>query len=454
MTMLGLRSHCRGLGLGPRRSRSHASASTFHAVVAPGIASELTFGAPTVTVLAELVMADGIASGLTFGAPTITIPTELVVADGIASGLTISAPAVTVLAELVVANGIPSGLTFGGPAVTVPAELVMADGIASGLTVGAPTITIPAELVMADGIASGLTVGVPAVTALAELVVANGIASGLTFGAPAVTGLAELVVANGIASGLTFGGPTVTVPAELVVANGIASGLTFGSPTLATAPSIRTQIIQGRSGADPHNVTTSGFGWVAGDLVLAFTGISGTVTLSSVAGLTDDTYTQLTAVLPGAHDHRQYLHRGTVNGGAFDSTTRWDLSGSRPIVLALLSIVGGHSTLDASATDFGTGGALPSAPAITTTGPNRLIIAVATIRGAHVTNPPSAPSGYTLLGNAFTSSNNSNGTGQSTISVAYKAAPDAGTVAAASWGGLSNINSQPWETVQIAVKPA
>jgi hypothetical protein len=388
MSMLGLRSHCRGLGLGPRRSRSHASATTFYAVVAPGIASELTFGAPAVTALAELAVADGIASGLTVGAPAVTVLAELVIADGIASGLTFGGPTVTALAELVVANGIASGLTFGGPTVTVPAELV---------------------------------------------------------------------VANGIASGLTFGGPTVTVPAELVVANGVASGLTFGAPTIATiatAPSIRTQIIQGRSGADPHNVTTSGFGWVAGDLVLAFTGISGTVTLSSVAGLTDDAYTQLAAVLPGAHDHRQYLHSCTVNGGAFDATTRWDLSGSRPIVLALLSIMDGHSTLDASATNFGTGGALPSAAAITTTGPSRLIIAVATIRGAHVTNPPSAPSGYTLLGNAFTSSNNSNGTGQSTISVAYKAAPDAGTVAAASWGGLSNINSQPWETVHIAVKLA
>ena len=82
----------------------------------------------------------------------------------------------------------------------------------------------------------------------------------------------------------------------------------------------------------------------------------------------------------------------------------------------------------------------------------RLIIAVATIRGAHVTNAPSAPSGYTLLGNAFTSGNNPSGTGQSTISVAYKAQPTAGAVPAASWGGLSNIGSQPWETVHIAVK--
>jgi hypothetical protein len=337
MSMLRLRSHCRGLGLSPRRSRNHARATTFHAVVAHGIPSELTFGAPTVI-------------------------------------------------------------------------------------------------------------------ALAELVVANGVASGLTLGAPTVTALAELVVANGVASGLTFGAPTVTALAMLNVPNGIASGLTFGSPTIATNPSIRTQSIQGRAAADPHNVTTSGFGWVAGDLVLAFTGISGTITLSSLAGLTDDTYTQLASVLPGSHDHRQYLHRGTVNGGAFDSTTRWNLSGSRAIVLALLSIIGGHSTLDASATNFGTGAALPSAPAITTAGRSRLIIAVATIRGAHVTNPPSAPSGYTLLGNAFTGANNPSAAGQSTISVAYKPQPIAGTVAAASWGGLSNIGSQPWETIHIAVK--
>jgi hypothetical protein len=383
MTMLGLRSHCRGLGLSRRRSRSHASVTTFHTVVAHEIASELTFGAPTVIALAELVVANGIASGLNIGAPT-----------------------VTALAELVVANG-----------------------IASGLTLGAPTVT-----------------------ALAELVVANGIASGLAVGTPTVTALAELVVANGIASELTVGGPTVTLLRELLVADGIASGLTFGSPTVATAPSIRTQIIQGRAAADPHNVTTSGFGWVVGDLVLAFTGISGVTTLSSLAGLTNDTYTQLAAVLPGAHDHRQYLHKGTVNGGAFDTTTRWDLNGSRAIVLALLSIMGGDSTLDASAPNFGTGGALPSAPAITTTGPSRLIIAVATIRGAHVTNPPSAPSGYTLLGNGFTSANNPSGPAQSTISVAYKAQPTAGAVPAASWGGLSNIGSQPWETVHIAVK--
>jgi hypothetical protein len=406
MTMLGLRSHCRGLGLSRRRSRSHTSAMPFHAVGAPGIASELTFGTPTVTALAELVGANGIASGLTIGTPT-----------------------VTALADLAVANG-----------------------IASGLTIGVLTVTTLRELVVANGIASGLTMGAPTVTALRELVVANGIASGLTIGAPTVTALRELVVANGIASGLTIGAPTVTALRELVVANGIASGLTFGSPTIATAPSIRTQSIQGRAAADPHNVTTSGFGWVADDLVLAFTGISGTTTLSSVAGLTNDSYTQLVSVLPGAHDHRQYLHRGTVNSGAFDTTTRWDLSGSRAMVLALLSIIGGHSTLDASATNFGTGGALPSAPAITTTGPSRLIIAVATIRGAHVTNPPSAPSGYTLLGNAFTSANNPSGTAQSTISVAYKGQPAAGAVPAASWGGLSNIGSQPWETVHIAVK--
>jgi hypothetical protein len=309
----------------------------------------------------------------------------------------------------------------------------VADGIAFGLTVGAPTVTVPAELVVTNGIASGLTVGAPTVTALTELVVANGIASGLTVGAPTVTALAELV-------------------AELVVANGIASGLTFGSPTIATAPSIRTQSIQGRTPANPHNVTTSGFGWEAGDLVLAFTGISGTTTLESLTGLTDDTYTQLASVGSGAHGHRQYLHSGTVNGGAFDSTTRWDPSSTRAIVLALLSIMDGHSTLDASATNFGTGGALPSALAITTTGPSRLIIAVATIRGAHVTNPPSASSGYTLLGNAFTGANNPSVTTHSTISVAYRAQATAGSVAAAPWGGLSDIGSQPWETVHIAVK--
>jgi hypothetical protein len=288
-----------------------------------------------------------------------------------------------------------------------------------------------------------------------DAVVADGIASELIFGVPTVAALAELIVANGIAAGPTFGAPAVAPLAELVVANGIASGLTFGSATIGnTTLSVRTQAIQGRAAADPHNVTTSGFGWVAGDLVLAFTGISGTTTLSSLAGLTGDSYTQLAAVLPGAHSHRLYLHRGTVNGGAFDSTTRWDLSGSRTIVLALLAIVGGHPTLDASGTSFGTGSALPAVPAITTAGPGRLIIAVATIRGAHVTNPPSAPSGYMLLGNAFTSANNPSATTQSSISVAYKAQAAAGTVAAASWGGLSNIGSQPWETIHIAVGPA
>jgi hypothetical protein len=79
---------------------------------------------------------------------------------------------------------------------------------------------------------------------------------------------------------------------------------------------------------------------------------------------------------------------------------------------------------------------------------------VATIRGAHVTNPPSAPSGYTLLGNASSSANSPSATTQSTISVAYKAQAVAGTVDAASWGGLGNIGSQPWETIHIAVKPA
>jgi hypothetical protein len=206
----------------------------------------------------------------------------------------------------------------------------------------------PLDVVVANGVASEVTFGAPTVEAMAELLVANGIASGLTFGAPAVAAMAELAVADGIASGLTFGAPTVAAMAELAVAAGIPSGLTFGSPTIATAPSIRTQSIQGRSAADPHNVPTSGFGWVSGDLVLAFTGMSGTITLSSLTGLTDDTYTQLVSVLPGSHAHRQYLHRGAVNGGAFDSTTRWDLSGSRAIVLALLSIIGGHATLDAS----------------------------------------------------------------------------------------------------------
>jgi hypothetical protein len=385
MTMLGLRSHSRGLGLSSRRS-GRANKRTLYAVVVDGIPSGLTFGTPTVGAVAELVVANGIASGLAFGAPT-----------------------ANALAELVVANGIASGSAFGSPAVNT----------------------------------------------LAELVVANGIASGLAFGTPTVGTLAQLIVANGIASGLAFGAPAVSATAELAVANGIGSALTFGSPTIGnTTPSIRTQSIQGRAAADPHNVTTSGFGWVSGDLVLAFTGISGTITLNTLAGLTDDAYAQLTSVVPGSHDHRQYLHRGTVNGGTFDGTTRWDLSGSRAIVLALLSITGGHSTLDASGTNFGTGGALPSVPAITTTGSSRLIIAVATIRGAHVSNPPSAPSGYTLLGNAATSTNNPSVATQSTISVAYKVQAAAGTVAAASWGGLSNIGSQPWETIHIAVKPA
>ena len=382
MTMLGLRSHTKGLGLSSRRSR-RASKRALDAVVIDGIPSGLIFGTPTADALAELSITNGISPGVGFGAPT-----------------------VTARADLVVANGIPTALAFGAPTVT----------------------------------------------ALVELVVANGIASAVTFGAPTVTAVAELVVGNGIPSGVAFGAPTVTALAELVVSNGISSGVTFGSPAIGTTPSIRTQIIQGRAAADPHNVTTTGFGWVSDDLVLGFTGMSGTITLNSLAGLTNDTYTQLASVLPGSHDHRQYLHRGTVNGGAFDSTTRWDLSGSRAIVLALLSIIGGHATLDASGTNFGTGGALPSVPAITTTGPSRLIIAVATVRGAHVTNPPAAPSGYTLLGNASTSANNPSATGQSTISVAYKGQAAAGTVAAASWGGLSNIGTQPWEAIQVAVK--
>jgi hypothetical protein len=363
----------------------------------------------------------------------------------------------TDLQELVVANGIPSQLTFSPPSVDAVAGLVVANGVASGVAFGAPTAHALAELIIANGIASGVAFGAPTAHSLAELIIANGIASGAAFGAPTVNALTDLVVANGVASGLSFGAPTVAALAELVVANGIASGLTFGSPTieiLGTMPSIRTQSIQGRAAADPHDVSTSGFGWVSGDLVLAFTGMSGSVTLSSLAGLTNDTYTQLAAVTPGSHAHREYLHRGTVNGGAFDSTTRWDLSGSRAIVLALLSIIGGHSTLDASGTNFGTGSVLPSVPTITTTGSNRLIIAVATIRGAHVTNPPRAPSGYTLLGNAFTGTNNPSSSTLSTISVAYKGQPTVGTVAAASWGGLSNIGSQPWETVHIAIKPA
>jgi hypothetical protein len=114
------------------------------------------------------------------------------------------------------------------------------------------------------------------------------------FGPPTVDALAALVIVYGIAPGLAFGAPTVDVSPELIVASGIASGRPPGSPSiesLTATPSIRTQRIQGRAAADPHHVTTSGFDGVSGDLVPAFTGISGT-TLSSLAGTTDDSYAQ------------------------------------------------------------------------------------------------------------------------------------------------------------------
>lgn len=226
----------------------------------------------------------------------------------------------------------------------------------------------------------------------------------------------------------------------------------FAGGALVVGPSIVDFLEYGGMGsADPHDFSTSGLSWETGQRVLS---VAGTVSTGTVtpAGVTNDTASLIEDILiTGA---RHYIHEITVNGGSLDATVRYDLDTSRHLRATLITVAD-VSTIVASPGDTGSSEGAPISPAFTVTGTkNRLLIATVHVRGGHDANPPLAPSGYTLLTQAATGTNESS-TIQCTSAVAYKVAlASSGEMAAATWQGLDDIGTQPWAAGHLALEPA
>lgn len=205
-----------------------------------------------------------------------------------------------------------------------------------------------------------------------------------------------------------------------------------------------------------HNFATSGLD-VAGLRTLVLIGNnSATATLSSFTG--DGGGSADTSAGIKLYDTNPRLHlREMTVVDTLD--TNWVLTlanGARPVIMALS--IADLVTLTAPDIEAGAGASLPAhSSRLVTGGPhNLLVIQACVILGAHVTNPPTAPSGYTLVGQAASLTNDPTGSAV-TLGVAQKTFAVAdltwtsgeATVPAATWGGLADIGTQLWRTSTI-----
>lgn len=229
----------------------------------------------------------------------------------------------------------------------------------------------------------------------------------------------------------------------------------IGGVELAAAPSlISTPAFVGYSaGATSRSHPTTGVSWLSGDWVDSFITCDSSPTVSSAAGSTDDT-----ASLVASETTSQpllYLHNWTVVGGALDANLDYTFSGTTRNVAGIWTTRGVTARTAVGVT--GNNAAPLTGPTFLVTGGPRNVLAMQlfAVRGAHVSNPPLAPSGYTLISQAASAANSPADSSRSTVALAYRvyAAGDLSwssgeaTVPAATWLGLSDYTSQVWRAM-------
>lgn len=204
-----------------------------------------------------------------------------------------------------------------------------------------------------------------------------------------------------------------------------------------------------------HNFATSGLD-VTGFRTLVLIGNNGaTASFSSFTGDGASADTSASIKLYDTNP-RVHLREMTINDTL---DTNWVLTlaaSARPVIVALS--ISDLITLTTPDIEIGAGASLPShSSRLVTGGPhNLLVIQTCVIAGAHVTNPPTVPSGYTLVAQAASLSDNPTGSAV-TMGVAQKTYAVAdltwtsgeATVPAATWGGLADIGTQLWRTSTI-----
>lgn len=225
--------------------------------------------------------------------------------------------------------------------------------------------------------------------------------------------------------------------AGIVAANPQASA---SPPTIRSTPALSYF----ETAAASYNLTTSGVGWTTGDFVLALWGSTATVSLSSIAGDTNDTYA-------GGGNELQTGARlswrvGTVVSGALDGTTVFTQSGSRRAACGVIAF-GGASGIDVAGSGQGNDTS-PICPSIVTTVPQCRVLAVCLIRDRHTGF--AVPSGYTVVGSLLIGTGA--GTANHCFGVAQIVQASAGTVAAATWQGITVGNV--WCCAHIAIGPS
>jgi len=189
------------------------SVVTVHIPVAPtGLASDETFGAPTISMGggATNVAPVAITSAETFGTPALALPLTAS-PGGIGSAETFGASVLSGTLA-VSATGVATAVAFGSPATTTPITLAPA-GLDTGAVMG--TLTVSGTVTLSpSGVATGAAVGAPTL-ALPLTMSPSGVLSGAAFGIPTLI-TTWLVAPTGIPTSEAFGftGSGFTIPAH------------------------------------------------------------------------------------------------------------------------------------------------------------------------------------------------------------------------------------------------
>lgn len=233
---------------------------------------------------------------------------------------------------------------------------------------------------------------------------------------------------------------------------------TIAEPSYEDAPTLDDSKILGfSSSSTTHNFATSGF-TVDGKRILALIGNNGaSATFVSFAG--DGSPADTSASVVEYDTNPRFRVREVTVNDTLD--TNWVLTvniGARPVISTLA--IGNLDTLLSYTPEAGVGSSAPTASLRAVTGGphNLLVIQAVLISGAHVSNPPTVPSGYTIV-DASTASLTNDPTGLAvTMCVAQKtyAVDDLTWVAgeadvpAVTWGGLGDMDgSNSWRTTTL-----
>lgn len=194
---------------------------------------------------------------------------------------------------------------------------------------------------------------------------------------------------------------------------------------------------------DPSQIT------IGAHRVFTIAGTSDSPTLSTWAGSTDDTSSELFTRL-GSVD--LYGYEWTV---VSTLDTNWVLTMSGSVRAGILGlVVSGISTIPTPAEGSGTGPDLPShASFALPDGPrNALVIDAVAIEGAHVDEAPTASSGSTLIDVVVaTGTDDPTDTSRVTLAAAQRTYSQVTEIPAATWGGLADVAAgvNPWTVARL-----